>query len=37
MSTLLASATELEHSGHETSRAEIQDFRAEYGHNFPIY
>ena len=31
----LASATELDIPGHETSRAEIQDFRAEYGHNFP--
>ena len=31
----LASATELDIPGHDTSRAEIQDFRAEYGHNFP--
>ena len=31
----LASATELDIPGHETSRAEIQDFRAEYGHSFP--
>ena len=29
----LASATEL--TGHDSSRAEIQDFRAGYNHNFP--
>ena len=31
----MASATELDIPGHDTSRAEIQDFRSEYGHNFP--
>ena len=31
----IASATELNIQGHDSSRAEIQDFRAEYGHNFP--
>ena len=31
----LVSATELDIQGHDTSRAEIQDFRAEYNHNFP--
>ena len=31
----LASATELSIQGHDTSRAEIEEFRAEYNHNFP--
>ncbi len=31
----IASATELDIQGHDSSRAEIQDFRAEYNHNFP--
>ena len=31
----IASATELNIQGHDSSRAEIQDFRAQYGHNFP--
>ena len=31
----IASATELNIQGHDSSRAEIQDFRAEYGHSFP--
>jgi len=31
----IASATELNIQGHDSSRAEIQDFRADYGHNFP--
>lgn len=31
----IASATELSIQGHDSSRAEIQDFRLDYGHNFP--
>ena len=31
----IASATELDLQGHETSRAEIQEFRSDYNHNFP--
>ena len=31
----IASATELNIQGHDSSRAEIQEFRADYGHNFP--
>ena len=31
----IASATELDIPGHESDRAEIQEFRSDYNHNFP--